>query len=275
MSTTQSNKIKQYMATAAALLGATAVQAQTQYLYTDIDDTTVVDGVFELDLDGDTIVDFTIEHILQGGQLSNVNAILLHPGDSIGGNLAVGSGQNGFSYVENVIPGTALNSNATFTGISNNTDIGYLAFRVDGVAYPNSNWAGPVTDGYLGLRILKDDTACFGWLRLDVADSAKSFTIKDWSFNTNKDSSHTVAFELLDVMETVLKDLRISQSNGLLQVSLGQELPLSIYNAAGRLMTKTSPEFEQRVSTLGWSSGMYIIRIEGSNWYHNVKIWID
>jgi len=61
MSTTQSNKIKQYMATAAALLGATAVQAQTQYLYTDIDDTTVVDGVFELDLDGDTIVDFTIE----------------------------------------------------------------------------------------------------------------------------------------------------------------------------------------------------------------------
>ncbi|MDA9104066.1 hypothetical protein N9J67_04015, partial [Schleiferiaceae bacterium] len=158
MSTTQSNKIKQYMATAAALLGATAVQAQTQFLYTDIDDSTVVDGVFELDLDGDTIVDFTIEHVLLGGQLSNVNAILLRPGDSIGGNLAMGTGQNGFSYVENVVPGTALNSSATFTGISNNTDIGYLAFRVDGVAYPNSNWAGPVTDGYLGLRILKDDT---------------------------------------------------------------------------------------------------------------------
>jgi hypothetical protein len=69
--------------------------------------------------------------------------------------------------------------------------------------------------------------------------------------------------------------LKSSQSNGLLQVSLGQELPLSIYDASGRLMTKTSPEFEQRVSTLGWSSGMYIIRIEGSNWYHNVKIWID
>jgi len=32
-----------------------------------------VDGIFELDLDGDTIVDFTIEHILGGGQLGNVN----------------------------------------------------------------------------------------------------------------------------------------------------------------------------------------------------------
>ena len=86
------------MATAAALLGGTAAQAQ--YQYTDIPDTTIVDGIFELDLDGDTIVDFTIEHILSGGQLGNVNAILLHPGDSIEGNLAMGEGQNGFSYVE-------------------------------------------------------------------------------------------------------------------------------------------------------------------------------
>ncbi len=71
-----STPLAKYMASAAALLGTTAAQAQ--YMYTDMDDTTIVDGIYELDLDGDTIVDFTIEHILGGGQLGNVNAILLH-----------------------------------------------------------------------------------------------------------------------------------------------------------------------------------------------------
>lgn len=260
------------MATAAALLSGTAAQAQ--FLYTDIDDTTVVDGIFELDLDGDTIVDFTIEHVLNGGQLGNVTSILLRPGDSIDGNLAMGAGQNGFSYVENVAPGTTLDGTTTFTGISGNTDIGYMAFRVDGVAYPNSNWAGPVTDGYLGLRIVKEDTACFGWLRMDVEDSAKSFTIKDWSFNPAKDSSIQVAFELLDVMETVLKDLSISQGNGQLEITMGQSLPVSIYDAAGKLMTEVDPKSAHRISTAQWSTGMYVVRIQGPTWYHNAKIWI-
>lgn len=260
------------MATAAALLSGTAAQAQ--FLYTDIDDTTVVDGIFELDIDGDTIVDFTIEHVLNGGQLGNVTSILLRPGDSIEGNLAVGAGQNGFGYVANVIPGSTLSANASFSGINNTSEIGYMAFRVDGVAYPNSNWAGPVTDGYLGLRILKDDTACYGWLRMDVADSAKSFTIKDWSFNPTKDSTMQVAFELLDVMETVLKDLVIKQSEGTLEISMGQSLPLSIYSASGQLMTEVDPKAAHRIAIDRWSTGMYVVRIQGSTWYHNVKIWI-
>lgn len=157
----KSKKISSYLGAAAAVLGANSAQAQL--LYTDIDDTTVVDGIFELDLDGDTIVDFTIEHVLNGGQLGNVTSILLRPGDSIEGNLALGAAANSFNYVANAVPGTVLNPSAGFSGINSSLKVGYMAFLVDGVAYPNSNWAGPVTDGYLGLRILKDDSACFGW----------------------------------------------------------------------------------------------------------------
>lgn len=272
MGKNKSQRVKQYMTTAAALLGGASAQAQ--YQYTDIDDTTVVDGIFELDLDGDTIVDFTIEHILAGGQLGNTTAILLHPGDSLEGNLAMGAAQNGFSYVERAVPGTTIDANAGFGGISSSTEVGYMAFRVDGVAYPNSNWAGPVTDGYLGLRILKNDTACFGWVRIDVADSAQSFTVKDWSFNPVKDSAHTVAFELLDVMETVLKDLNIHQDGEVLNVHTGQPVGVEVYSASGQLMADDRESASHSFSTSSWSTGMYIVRLKGASWYHNVKIWI-
>jgi len=273
MEKNNSTPLAKYMASAAALLGTTAAQAQ--YMYTDIDDTTIVDGIYELDLDGDTIVDFTIEHILGGGQLGNVNAILLHPGDSIEGNLAMGSVSNGFAYVERVVPGTTIDVNAQFQGINASTGIGYMAFRVDGQAYPNSNWAGPLTDGYLGLRIMKDDTACYGWARIDVADSAKSFTIKDWSFNPAKDSSHTAAFELLDIMQTVLEDLHVRQSNGWLEISMGGAYATTIYNAAGQQMGTLDPRTLHRYDTGLWSTGMYVVRVEGENWFHNLKVWIQ
>ena len=273
MSTTQSQRIKHYMTAAAALLGGTTAQAQ--YQYTDIEDTTIVGGIFELDLDGDTIVDFTIEHVLSGGQLGNTTSIMLLPGDSIEGNLAMGEGQNGFAYVERVVPGTTIDDNADFNGIGATTGVGYMAFRVDGVAYPNSNWAGPLTDGYLGLRILKNDTACFGWVRIDVADSAKSLTIKDWSFNPVKDSAHTAAFELLDVMETVLSDLEVSQINEELRLSTGAPVSVKIYDAAGKQYASSQIASSHAVSTSNWATGMYIVRIEGDRWFHNLKVWIQ
>lgn len=273
MEKSDSKRLSQYVATAAALLGGTAAQAQ--YQYTDIPDTTIVDGVFELDLDGDTIVDFTIEHILGGGQLGNVNAVLLHPGDSIEGNLAMGAGQNGFSYVEKVLPGSSIDAAQVWSGINATTEAGYMAFHVDGVAYPNSNWAGPMTDGYLGLRIVKEDTTCYGWARIDIADSAKSFTIKDWSFNPAKDSLHTAGFELLDVMETVLRDLNIAQSEGYLDVALGSPQNVSVLDATGKVLAASSKISEaHRFNTELWSTGMYIVRIEGDSWHHNLKVWI-
>ena len=48
MEKNNSTPLAKYMASAAAFLGTTAAQAQ--YMYTDIDDTTIVDGIYELDL---------------------------------------------------------------------------------------------------------------------------------------------------------------------------------------------------------------------------------
>jgi hypothetical protein len=162
----------------------------------------------------------------------------------------------------------------TFNGIGGPNNVGYMAFEVDGVAYPNSNWAGPLTDGYLGLRILKDDTACYGWVRIDVEDSTKSITIKDWSFNPVKDSSHTVAFELLDVMETVLKDMKVQQGKGWLRLTLGSAVPVDVLDAQGKLVARKEEGVAHAFDTSAWSSGMYILRLDGQNWHHNLKVLI-
>lgn len=268
----KSKKISSYLGAAAAVLGAQSAQAQI--MYTDIDDTTIVDGIFELDLDGDTIVDFTIEHVLNGGQLGNATSILLRAGDSIDGNLALGQSRNSFNYVENAVPGTTLDANAGFSGINNSLKVGYMAFLVDGVAYPNSNWAGPVTDGYLGLRILKNDSACYGWLRLDVADSAKSFTIKDWSFNRQSDTTFTVAYELLDVMDAVLRNMNISQDEHTLRLATDSPLALRVFNTAGKELYQGVAAEEHAVSIHNWSSGIYVLRVEGDQWSHNIKVLI-
>ena len=268
----KSKKISSYLSAAAAILGANTAQAQL--LYTDIDDTTIVDGIFELDLDGDTVVDFTIEHVLNGGQLGNVTSVLLRSGDSIQGNLALGAAKNSFNYVDNAIPGTVLNANSGFSGINSTLKLGYMAFLVDGVAYPNSNWAGPVTDGYLGLRILKNDSACYGWLRLDVADSAKSVTIKDWSFNPDKDTSFTVAYELLDVMDQVLKNMVLTNDGRSISLKTDQPIGLTAFDMQGRELYKAAAHSSHHLNTLGWTPGIHILRLEGDQWFHNLKVLI-
>lgn len=266
-------KLQNYFATAAALAAGTA--AHGQYQYTDIVDTTFSDASFDIDLDGDTIVDFTIEHVLAGGQQGNVNALLIQPGDSLEGNLVMGAPTNNFHYVDRVLPGTVIDASQTFDGIGGNFSVGYLAFEVDGVAYPNSNWAGPKTDGYLGLRIVKNDTAHYGWLRMDVADSTKSVTIKDWSFNTTPDSNHVAGFELLSIAETVLRDLKVQHTHDQLTVSTGTPVGLEVTNAIGQIVAQSVTQKRHNIPTTSWKSGMYIVRIKGDNWFHNLKIWID
>ena len=118
-----------------------------------------------------------------------------------------------------------------------------MAFLVDGVAYPNSNWAGPVTDGYLGLRILKDDSACFGWLRMDVADSAKSFTIKDWSFNPEKDTSRSQLLMNFSMLWTeCCVTFALLRTVTAMDVSTDSPIGLRIFDMQGKELYNADPK---------------------------------
>ena len=76
-------------------------------------------------------------------------------------------------------------------------------------------------------------------------------------------------------MKTVLEDLEVRQSDGLLDISMGGAYATIIYNAAGQLMGTMDPRVLHRYDTGLWSTGMYVVRVEGENWFHNLKVWIQ
>jgi len=46
-------------------------------------------------------------------------------------------------------------------------------------------------------------------------------------------------------------------------------------DATGKLIAASSKTAQaHHFSTELWSTGMYIVRIESDNWYHNCKVWI-
>lgn len=213
----QKKKLAGYTAVASSLLGATAAQGQITYV--DIADVTVDThkGAYELDLDSDGESDFRITQYLDTGSTGLIDAIFITPYDSLYGR-ATGELQNGFSYPYQLVPGDSIGANQLWNGNQDDKP-GYLVFQYDGTPYPNSNWKGPVSNGYLGLRVFKDDGFHYGWVRLDVAADNRSFVVKDFAYNETNTEGMRAAEPTLAVAEQMLEELVVGQSANSLLLS--------------------------------------------------------
>ncbi len=206
----QKKKLAQYTSMATAILGAGAVNGQVDYV--DIQDTTVNThkGYYDLDVDSDGTPDFRITQYLDTGNTGLIDAIFVTPFDSIYGR-TMGDPQNGFNYPFKLNPGDSINFGSDWRG-NGETNPGYLVSQYNGTPYPNSNWKGPVVDGYLGLRIFKTNGLHMGWVRLDIAADNRSFTVKDFAFQQTAQASILAGEPTLSEVEHMLEDLKIGQS---------------------------------------------------------------
>ena len=201
-------RILRYSSIAGAVAGVTPLTAQE--MYTDIPDTTIDTngGFYDLDLNQDGRDDFRIIQFVDSGLVGNTNAIFITPLDSVG-NKVVGEALNGYNYPARLLPGNTIFRNSNFNGVGGSNNYGYMAFVVDGQGgYPNSNWVGPVEDGYLGLLINVGDSTLFGWARLNVSDSSKSFTLKDFSVSTKDEGPIQAGSVFLDQAELLMEKLK-------------------------------------------------------------------
>ena len=212
------SKLVKYSAVASA--AATVSVANAQVKYTDINDTTVSTngGFYDLDLDQDGSPDFRLTQIIDSGLTENVNAVLISPFDSTY-NRVVGESQNGFNYPMNVTPGTVINQYETFQGIGGSEVKGYMAFEVDGISYPNSNWVGPTTNGFLGMQVRIGDSLHFAWARIDVGLESKSFTVKDFAVELSAGDSIIAAGNLLNIAQNVFDKSSIIANNKTLNLA--------------------------------------------------------
>ncbi|NVK27149.1 MAG: hypothetical protein HWE14_03840 [Flavobacteriia bacterium] len=210
----QKKKLQQYTALASTVLGAGV--ANGQIVYTDIADTTIDthEGYYDVDMDNDGSPDFRIQQYLDTGSTGLIDAIMVTPFDSLYGR-TMGELENGFSYPFRLTPGDSIGLNSEWQGNTDNQR-GYLVFQYNGTPYPNSNWKGPVNDGYLGLRIFKNTGFHFGWVRLDIAADNRSFTVKDFAYNSTGNEGMLAAEPTISIVERMLEDLTVGQQGNTL-----------------------------------------------------------
>ena len=259
------SKLVKYSAAASA--AATVSVANGQVLYTDINDTTVSTngGFYDLDLNQDGNPDFRIIQLIDSGLTQNVNAVLISPFDSIY-NKAIGESINGFNYPANVTPGTIINQYENFSGIGGGDVKGYMAFEVDGISYPNSNWVGPTTNGFLGMQVRIGDSLHFAWARVDVSAESNSFTVKDFAVELTPGDSILAAGNLLSIAQNIFDKSAIISNNKTLKVVLSNDLEdvnMILIDLQGReLREEDLPNGTSVFDLSDLADGIYLVQLK-------------
>jgi hypothetical protein len=285
------NKLKSYSALAAGLV-AFVNNSEAQIVYKDIkpDSTIVTNGLYMLDLNGDGTFDFKLSQLVGSSSRSNVtlNKVRISP-IGIGNRILDTSSSNPYPPAINLYASIGPNPK---TLAWTNSGSGEYMLNYDRITIDTSNykqthhyygyWQG-VTDKYLGLSIKVDGNKYYGWVRLDVAKDAKSFTIKGYAYDSIPDqailSGDTVITNINKNNELSLKTI-IYTHNKNLYVSFKVNEPLTgtihIYSLSGQLLKSAEiVTSENHVRLEDIASGIYIINIQTSKGIISRKIQLE
>ncbi len=270
-------EILKYTSAATAVLAGTSATAQ--YQYTDIKDTTISsnNGFYNLDINQDGVIDFKITQYVDTGGLGTTNAVIIQPYGA-NDNAVAGEKISIYNYPFNLNAAVVLDGTTDWRGAGGNYNNGYLTFVVDGQNYPNSNWVGPETDGFLGLKIYVNSLPHYGWARLDIGADSKSFTVKDFSVNLSVDSSIVVGSELIGQVENLLEHVKIGVTeNGIkfFKPNSIENLQIKIFDLTGRLLKEEA--ISEEVSELFFqkeATALYIVELESEGVTRREKVFV-
>jgi hypothetical protein len=223
----------------------------SQIIYTDIIPDATPNATYPLDLNNDSIDDFSI---LSGA----TNIVICNP-------------LNNNAYAGELINGTylpyAMSSSdsicptlATWYGSNNsgtmawNTSIGY--------------WVG-ATDKYLALKLTVGTNTYYGWARLDILSLSGSFTIKDYAYESMPNTCIQLGQTILGMNENTSKPIFSIYPNPFISSTTIQTLgplknaSLTICNSYGQMVRRVENISGQTVSLFrdNLPSGLYFIRL--------------
>lgn len=260
-------KIERYAAVAGGLL-ATGAIAQAQVVVTSANDTLidVNNGYYDIDLNQDGVANFRLKQYLGSGVSNNVNGVVVSP---LGGNghQVAGELKLTFNYPFRFEVGDSIGQTQTqWNGTGLPFENGYMVFEVDGATYPNSNWAGPVTAGYLGLRLrLTADDFLFGWARVSIAADNKSFTVHEFGYEQSQNQAIVAGGNRIGVPNLAATYFQVNNDGNTLRIKNLKQLAganLQLTDMAGRVVHATtlgSTDFELDLKL--FSKGIYALQI--------------
>lgn len=287
---TKSEKTNAKLAAYSAMAGAFALTsaaagAQTDIIYTDIDDVTINIGEFTvLDIDGNGTIDYYFEVIENSaGNWSFARLFGYLPTYSYGNasNQFIGYAGAFLPYGSALNEGSAIDSGAGFYGYAGYGNVGFLASIYSGVTY--GQFANQ-TDKYLGIRFDIDGSAHYGWIRMDATVGPVSLTIKDFAYREGADegieagqteNEEPVGITLIDAsklnvysfgstVNIAVNGLDASNANVKVMNALGQTVYSNELNQAG-----------MRINLESAADGIYVVNIVADGAVFNKEVFIN
>ncbi|MEO6168901.1 MAG: hypothetical protein ABIO46_14165, partial [Chitinophagales bacterium] len=149
-----------------------------QIVYTDVVPDSKSTGSYNLDLNNDGTTDYLIAHTTSGGACNHIN------------NYIKISPQNGSQCkVQVQEAGVVISSSLNYSGSGNQNMASWSWTKgtYGCVSSISGSWFY-VGNGYLALELVVGGNTYYGWARLN-ASGAASFTLQDYAYNSNPDSS--------------------------------------------------------------------------------------
>ncbi|MBK7107813.1 MAG: T9SS type A sorting domain-containing protein [Chitinophagales bacterium] len=273
------------MAGAFALTGA-AASAQTEIIYTDIDDVTLNFGEFSvLDIDDNGALDFYFEAYgntaTTAPEWSWVKLFGYLPTASYGNanNQFVGYVGPALPYGSALNEGSAIDSGASFIGTNAYGNVGFLGSIYSGATYgPFANQ----TDKYLGIRFDIDGELHYGWIRMDVSVGPVSVTIKDYAYRLGADEGIDAGQTEVEVgIPTIdAAKLNVYSFGNTVNIAVNNlnatSATVKVVNAVGQ--TVYSNDLNQsgmRINLEGAADGVYLVNIVADGAILNKQIFIN
>lgn len=260
-----SKRLAQYGALSIAIAGI--ADANGQIVYTDVDDEGGVGVEYTLDLDGDGIIDFKIEHS-HTSTSSYINDLFINRNFNTQ-NGVLGDLING-DNLDYIYP-FALDSGALISnGDSNWNDVEgnmYLNIRSCNI-YTNSNWCNGESEGtdkFLGLRFEISGNVHYGWARLSVGTNPTNWVIKDYAYESTAGigitAGDTGVLGLDDNVFSTVKIVALNKSIALF--NLPQQTDYKLFSLTGQSVLDgkiTNNTHVIEANTL--ATGIYIIELK-------------
>jgi hypothetical protein len=273
-------KLKAYSAMAGTLVAATGA-ADAQVIYTDVmpDSTVSNNGVYMLDLNNDDISDFKLEQRSGTFYGQSFDAIGVY---ALAANNAIDtSGGNGTATALDI--GISVDASLNWVDSTEAAAIvpptaNALAAIVPAFAIESGNFKG-TGEKFLPLRFENLGSTYYGWVRLDVANDAKSFKVIDYAYTDDPDHS-TITGDMVGIAEAALQNqINIFASNSAVTVELigsaAIEGTIEVIDISGKVIAKADVTNTSTIIPLeNAKTGIYLVTVKQAHSSYTKRVFV-
>lgn len=267
------SKIKKYSVLTSSVLGGATALGQGG-IYTPVQDTLNGDQLFtSIDLDQDGIPDIKIEYRfydddleLYGFECDNLNEDIE----------LLGAVPNSYNYPLKLELGSLINENAEWLEAGEGGSMGWFN---NGFPY-FSYWNGTVDSAFLGLRIEKNQSYHYGWVRLSVNSNNSQIIVHDAYLNSfgNRSINAGDGSPIASVSPIVNPDfVAVNQKENSLQlISKNGSIieNIQLFDITGQQIIQANHQKAQYdMNTLYLERGLYLFVLKINGRSHTIK-WV-